>query len=163
MKRRQSRAAPNARVRSASTVSLSPPSPSLLVLPCLCLELGLLSPPQLPLSPVAIPSSVSGLPWWLSGKKSACERRRRGFNPWIGKIPSRRKWQPTPVILPGKSHGQRSLACYSPWGLKELDTPSTHTLLLLDQGFSRHQIRSLEFTLCTASSVSSPPPSAAQL
>ena len=119
--------------------------------------------PQLPLSPVAIPSSVSGLPWWLSGKKSACERRRRGFNPWIGKIPSRRKWQPTPVILPGKSHGQRSLACYSPWGLKESDTPSTHTLLLLDQGFSRHQIRSLEFTLCTASSVSSPPPSAAQL
>jgi len=38
------------------------------------------------------------------------------FNPWVGKIPWKRKWQPTPVILPGKSHGQRSLAGYSPWG-----------------------------------------------
>ena len=39
-----------------------------------------------------------------------------------GKIPWRRKWQPTPVFLPGKSHGQRNLAGYSPWGRKELDT-----------------------------------------
>ena len=39
-----------------------------------------------------------------------------------GRFPWRRKWQPTPVLLPGKSHGQRSLAGYSPWGLKELDT-----------------------------------------
>jgi len=51
-----------------------------------------------------------GLPWWLSGKKSSCQCRRRGFDPWVGKIPQRRKWQPTPVFLPGKSHGQRSLA-----------------------------------------------------
>jgi len=43
------------------------------------------------------------------------------FNPWVGKIPCRRKWQPTPVFLPGESHGQRSLADYSPWGHKELD------------------------------------------
>ena len=41
-----------------------------------------------------------------------------GFDPWIGKVPWRRKWQPTPVFLPGKSHGQRSLAGYSPWGLR---------------------------------------------
>ncbi|XDA81174.1 hypothetical protein R6Z07F_011148 [Ovis aries] len=41
------------------------------------------------------------------------------FNPWVGKIPWRRKWQPTPVLLPGKSHGRRSLAGYSPWGCKE--------------------------------------------
>ena len=41
-----------------------------------------------------------------------------GFNPWVGKIPWRRKWQPTPVFLPGNSHGQRSLAGYSPWGHK---------------------------------------------
>jgi len=41
---------------------------------------------------------------------------------WVGKIPWRRKWQPTPVFLPGKSHGQRSLVGYSPWGHKELDT-----------------------------------------
>ena len=48
--------------------------------------------------------------------------KRRRFNPWVRKIPWRRKWQPTPVFLPGKSHGQRSLADYSPWGRKELDT-----------------------------------------
>ena len=44
------------------------------------------------------------------------------FDPWVGKIPWRRKWQPTPVFLPGESHGQRSLAGYSPWGCKESDT-----------------------------------------
>ena len=44
------------------------------------------------------------------------------FNPGVGKIPWGRKWQPTPVSLPGKSHGQRSMAGYSPWGHKELDT-----------------------------------------
>ena len=49
-------------------------------------------------------------------------RRRRGSYPWVGKILWRRKWQPTPVFLPGKSHGQRSLAGYSPWVTKELDT-----------------------------------------
>ena len=47
---------------------------------------------------------------------------RPGFNPWVGKIPWRRKWQPTPILLPGKFHGLRSLVCYSPWGHKELDT-----------------------------------------
>ena len=43
------------------------------------------------------------------------------LNPWVGKIPWRRKWQPTPIFLPGKSHGWRSLAGYSPWGPKESD------------------------------------------
>ena len=47
--------------------------------------------------------------------------QRCGFNPWIRKTPWRRKWQPTPVFLPGKSHGQRSLVGCSPWGCKELD------------------------------------------
>ena len=47
---------------------------------------------------------------------------RPGFNPWVGKISWRRKWQPTPVFLPGKSHGRRSLLGYSSWGRKELDT-----------------------------------------
>ena len=42
------------------------------------------------------------------------------FDPWVRKTPWRRKWQPTPVFLPGKSHGQRSLAGYSPWGLKRV-------------------------------------------
>ena len=45
-----------------------------------------------------------------------------GFEPWVGKILWRRKWQSIPVLLPGKSHGQRSLVGYSLWGHKELDT-----------------------------------------
>ena len=57
----------------------------------------------------------------LSGKESACQFRRLGFDPWVGEIPWRRKWQPTPVFMPGKSHGQRSLVGYSPWGHKELN------------------------------------------
>ena len=44
-----------------------------------------------------------------------------GFDPWVGKIPWRRKWQPTPIFLSGESHGSKSLAGYSPWGHKELD------------------------------------------
>jgi len=44
------------------------------------------------------------------------------FDPWVGKIPWQRAWQPTPVFLPGESHGQRSLVGYCPWGCKELDT-----------------------------------------
>ena len=44
------------------------------------------------------------------------------FDPWVGKIPWRREWQPTPVVLPGESHGQGSLAGYGPWDHKELDT-----------------------------------------
>ena len=43
-----------------------------------------------------------------------------GFDPWVRKIPWRREWPPTPVFLPGESHGQRSLV--GPWGCKELDT-----------------------------------------
>ena len=62
------------------------------------------------------------LPWWLSGKEPACQCRRHRFNPWVRKMPWRRKWQPTPVFLPGKCHGERSLAGYSPWGHKESDT-----------------------------------------
>ena len=46
---------------------------------------------------------------------------RPGFNPWVGKIPWRREWLPTPVSLPGEFHGQRSLAGCSPWGHKESD------------------------------------------
>ena len=66
----------------------------------------------------------SELPRWHSGKESTCQCRRckrHGFNPWVRKMPWSRKRQPTPVFLPGKSHGQRSLADCSPWGHKELD------------------------------------------
>ena len=56
---------------------------------------------------------------------------RPGFHPWVGKISWRRKWQSTPVLLPGKSHGQRSLVGYSPWGRKELDmTERLHVSLV---------------------------------
>ena len=48
--------------------------------------------------------------------------RRPGLDPWVGKIPWRRKWQPTPVFLPGESHGRRILVGYSSWGRKESDT-----------------------------------------
>ena len=44
------------------------------------------------------------------------------FDPWVRKISWRRAWQPTPIFLPGESHGQRSLGDYSPWGGKESDT-----------------------------------------
>ena len=63
-----------------------------------------------------------GLPWWLRWYRIHLLCRRPRFDAWVGKIPWRREWQPTPVILPGEFHGQRSLAGYSPWGHKELDT-----------------------------------------
>ena len=81
----------------------------------------------------------SGLPKWLSGKKKKkstcqCRRHRRcEFNPWIRKIPWRRKWQATPIILPGKSNGWRSLVGCSPRSCQELDTTeqvSTHGYLI---------------------------------
>ena len=56
------------------------------------------------------------LPRWLSGKESACQYRRHRFDPWVGKIPWKRNWQPTLAFLPGKFHGQRTLAGHSPWG-----------------------------------------------
>ena len=59
-----------------------------------------------------------GLPWCLSSKESTYQCRRFGFSPWVRKIPWRRKWQPTPVFLPGKSHGQRSLVGCSSRGRK---------------------------------------------
>ena len=62
-----------------------------------------------------------GLPCCLSTKESACQFRRCTFSPSVGKIPWRKKWQPTSVFLPGKSHGQRNLAGYSPWSHKKQD------------------------------------------
>ena len=62
--------------------------------------------------------SLEGLHCCLSAKESACQSWRHGFIPWVRKIPWRKKWQPTPVFFPGKSHGQRSLAGDSSWGHK---------------------------------------------
>ena len=56
--------------------------------------------------------NTRGLPWWLSGKDSACSCRRHGFDPWVGKIPWSRKWQPVPVFLPEKFCEQGGLAGY---------------------------------------------------
>ena len=63
-----------------------------------------------------------GETWWLGGRESTCQGRGHRFDPWVRKIPWRRKWQPTPVFLPGKSRGQRSLVGYSPQGCNESDT-----------------------------------------
>ena len=66
-----------------------------------------------------------GFPGGPSGEESTyqCRRCKRwGFTPWVGKIHWSRKWQPTPVFLPGKFHGQRILMGYSSWGHKQSDT-----------------------------------------
>ena len=76
-------------------------------------------------------------PGGLEGKSVCLQCRRPGFNPWVGKIPWRRKWQPTPVLLPGKSHGRRTLVGYSPWGHKESDTTERwHTFPFFKKGIS---------------------------
>ena len=70
--------------------------------------------------------------WWLRRLSICLQCRRPGFDLWVGNFPWRRKWQPTPVLLPGKSHGRRSLVGYSPWGCKELDmTEQLHFISLL--------------------------------
>ena len=67
-------------------------------------------------------------PAGASSKEPARQCRRCGFDPWVREIPWRRPWQPTPVFLPGESHGERSLAGYSPWGHKDSDkTEVTNT------------------------------------
>ena len=94
---------------------------------------------------------MRGLPWGFpggsEGKVSVClQCRRPGFDPPVGKIPwrrkwqstpvkipCRRKWQPTPVFLPGESHGQRSLVGYSPQGRKESDMTERLHFHFMDQ------------------------------
>ena len=67
-----------------------------------------------------------------------CKRHKRcRFDPWVRKIPWRRKWYPTPVFLPGKSHEQRSLVGCSPLGHKELDTTEHTCFIYLDLGLDR--------------------------
>ena len=71
-------------------------------------------------------SRASLVAWKIKNLPAMLWRSR--FDPWVGKIPWRRDWQPTPVFLPGKSHGQRNLAGYSPRGRKESDTTERPTL-----------------------------------
>ena len=98
-----------------------------------------------------------------AGKESACQcgrHRRHGFDPWVGKIPWRRKWQPTPVFLPGQSHEQRSLVGYSPWGHKKISHNWACTQQLLNMFW---QVTQLENYYCPESFLlllcsHSPPP-----
>ena len=115
-----------------SPLSLS--SRSFLVLFTICHQGGVIcisevidiSPGNLDSSLCFFQSSISydilWLPWWLRRLSICLQCGRSGFDPWVGKIPWRWKWQSTPALLPGKSHGQRRLVVYSPWGRKESDT-----------------------------------------
>ena len=79
---------------------------------------------------------------WLSSSTwlSSLQCRGPGFDPWVRKILWRREWQPTPIFLPGGSHGQRILVVYSPWGHKRSDTPEWLT----------HNRNTFHKTLCHA-------------
>ena len=83
--------------------------------------------------------SNNGISQMVQGIKnlpaSAGGTKDLGLIPGSGRFPLSRKWQPTPIFLPGKSHGQRSLLIYSPWGHKELDTTEctcTHQICFLN-------------------------------
>ena len=108
---------------------------------------------------VAVSRQPFGLPQWLKRKRIClqCRRHKRcGFDPWVRKIPWRRKWQPTPVFLPRKSRGQRSLEGYSPQDHKESNT--TERILMLGNSLAHEynqQIRNLQFSCPTQSSLQS--------
>ena len=63
-----------------------------------------------------------GLPWWLRGLSICLQYGRPGLDPGVRKIPWRRKWQPTPVLLPENIPWMEEPGGYSPWDLKELHT-----------------------------------------
>ena len=79
---------------------------------------------------------IGGFPGCTEVKTSSCEcrkHRRHGFNPKVGKILWRGKWQPTPVFLPGKVHIQRALVGFSPWGCKMSHTAEATNSCLLKE------------------------------
>ena len=95
-----------------------------------------------------------GFPGGPSGKELACQCRRckrHSFSPWVRKIPWRRAQQPTPVFLPGESHGQKSLVGYSPWGHRELNMTerlSTAWHIILTEKNLSKQIQLLSSLSC---------------
>ena len=106
--------------------------------------------------PCPLSGDCSSVSWglkvvWLSCIKNlptkAGDTRDMGFNPWVRKILWRRKWQPTPVFLPGKSHGQRNLVGYSPWDCKEVDA-TEHTHMLGSANSSAPCLRPFHQTPC---------------
>ena len=94
------------------------------------------------------------VPGGASVREPVCQCRRckrDKFSPWVGKIPWRRKWQPSPVFLPGESHGQRSLLGFGPQGHKELDTTEvtehTHSHCTRSQAPVINKIFTVSFTV----------------
>ena len=90
-----------------------------------------------------------GFPGGASGKEPTCQCRRckrHGFDPWVEKIPWRKKWQLALVFLPGESHGQRSLMGYSPWGCKESDTTEATRHACISQTCLSSELLSLYHT-----------------
>ena len=87
-----------------------------------------------------------GLPQWLNREESACQCKRHGLQPWLGKLPWWRKGQPTPVLWPGKSHWQRSLVDYSPRGRRvghNLANEHTRPSTLILRVLMNHRISNL--------------------
>ena len=98
------------------------------------LRAGMVSTSQLESSqPASCSTELAHLWNWSPGgsdDKASVYNAGDRFDPCVGKSPWRRKWQSTPVLLPGKSHGQRSLVGPSPWGRKELDkTEQLHFMM----------------------------------
>ena len=91
----------------------------------LCL-LSLAASPRLGFRIIAGVLTQGGFPGGSDSKSICLQCRRPRFAPWFRKIPWRRKWQPTPVVLPGKSHGWRSLVGYSPQDHKESEATQLH-------------------------------------
>ena len=87
---------------------------------------------------------------WLSGKEFACQCRKLGFDSWIGRFPQRRECQHTPGVLPGKSHGQRSLVGQGPCGCKKSRTQ------LSDQATTRRSLTYIIMYMCSKSLQSCP-------
>jgi len=80
---------------------------------------------------LAVVTIILGFPGGSDGKESTWKCGRPGFDPWVRKMPWRREWQPTPIFLPGKFHGQKSLVGYSPWGHKESATTEWLALTII--------------------------------
>ena len=99
--------------------------------------------------------NTRGFPGGSVGKEFAMQETSVQSGVWVGKIPWRREWQPTPVLLPGGSHGQRSLAGYSPWSRKEWDmaerytsNTNTQTIEYISSPFWFFHLWKLSFVFC---------------
>ena len=93
-----------------------------------------------PLPVPTSPSLLQGLPLWLSWWRIHLQCGRPGFDPWVGKIPWRREWLPTPVFWCGEFHG-----LYSPWGRKDSDTTEWLSLSSLSPGVNPYRTRDICF------------------